>query len=192
MTHLSRDLAPFWLRPEALGSPVGAFPTFRCDDGTLVDPELPCGEMLDRRPVGLLAAREGVHADEVAPDVLLRRRLPPHGRGEVPRPREGRRRPPPRARPRPVRAERRLVVEGRRRAAARRREDLAGPRLREPRPRLLRLPDARPGGPRRRAPPLRRDLRAVRRPVPRDSSAGPRAASAARRHASSSSRSSTR
>ena len=44
--HLTRDLAPFWLRPEALGSPVGAFPTFRCDDGSLVDPELPCGEML--------------------------------------------------------------------------------------------------------------------------------------------------
>ena len=44
--HLSRDLAPFWLRPEALGSPVGAFPTFRCDDGSLVDLELPCGELL--------------------------------------------------------------------------------------------------------------------------------------------------
>ncbi|MBP7677485.1 MAG: hypothetical protein KBB14_14300, partial [Thermoanaerobaculia bacterium] len=44
--HLTRDLAPFWLKPEALGSPVGAFPTFRCDDGSLVDPDLPCGEML--------------------------------------------------------------------------------------------------------------------------------------------------
>lgn len=50
VTHLSRDLAPFWLRPEALGSPVGAFPTFRCDDGTLVDPDLPCGEMLVAGP----------------------------------------------------------------------------------------------------------------------------------------------
>lgn len=48
--HLSRDLAPFWLRPEALGTPVGAFPTFRCDDGSLVDPELPCGEMLVAGP----------------------------------------------------------------------------------------------------------------------------------------------
>ena len=45
VTHLSRDLAPFWLMPEALGSPVGAFPTFRCDDGRLVDPDLPCGEL---------------------------------------------------------------------------------------------------------------------------------------------------
>ncbi len=50
VAHLSRDLAPFWLRPEALGSPVGAFPTFRCDDGTLVDPDLPCGEMLVAGP----------------------------------------------------------------------------------------------------------------------------------------------
>lgn len=48
--HLSRDLAPFWLMPEALGTPVGAFPTFRCDDGSLVDPELPCGEMLVAGP----------------------------------------------------------------------------------------------------------------------------------------------
>lgn len=44
--HLSRDLAPFWLKPTALGTPVGAFPTFRCDDGGLVDPDLPCGELL--------------------------------------------------------------------------------------------------------------------------------------------------
>jgi len=46
VAHLSRDLAPYWLMPEALGSPVGAFPTFRCDDGSLVDPDLPCGELL--------------------------------------------------------------------------------------------------------------------------------------------------
>ena len=50
VTHLSRDLAPFWLRPEALGSPAGAFPTFRCDDGSLVDPALPCGEILVAGP----------------------------------------------------------------------------------------------------------------------------------------------
>lgn len=50
MNHLSRDLAPFWLRPEALGSPAGAFPTFRCDDGTLVQPDLPCGELLVAGP----------------------------------------------------------------------------------------------------------------------------------------------
>ena len=43
--HLTRDLAPFWTRPEALGTPVGAFPTFRCDDGTLLDPALPCSEL---------------------------------------------------------------------------------------------------------------------------------------------------
>ena len=50
MNHLSRDLAPFWLKPEALGSPVGAFPTFRCDDGSLVQPDLPCGELLVAGP----------------------------------------------------------------------------------------------------------------------------------------------
>ena len=48
--HLSRDLAPFWMRPEAFGAPVGAFPTFRCDDGRLVDPDLPCGELLVAGP----------------------------------------------------------------------------------------------------------------------------------------------
>lgn len=48
--HLSRDLAPFWMRPEAFGSPIGAFPTFRCDDGSLVAPDLPCGELLVAGP----------------------------------------------------------------------------------------------------------------------------------------------
>lgn len=49
-THLTRDLAPFWMKPEAFGAPVGAFPTFRCDDGRLVDPGLPCGELLVAGP----------------------------------------------------------------------------------------------------------------------------------------------
>jgi mannose/cellobiose epimerase-like protein (N-acyl-D-glucosamine 2-epimerase family) len=38
------------MRPEAFGAPVGAFPTFRCDDGRLVDPDLPCGELLVAGP----------------------------------------------------------------------------------------------------------------------------------------------
>ncbi|MFN7986869.1 MAG: hypothetical protein U0529_05320 [Thermoanaerobaculia bacterium] len=50
VSHLSRDLAPFWLKPEALGSPIGAFPSFRCDDGSLVQPDLPCGELLIAGP----------------------------------------------------------------------------------------------------------------------------------------------
>jgi uncharacterized protein (TIGR03437 family) len=40
--HLVDDLLPFWTMPPALGSPVGAFPATRCDDGSLVDPANPC------------------------------------------------------------------------------------------------------------------------------------------------------
>lgn len=45
VAHIRDELAPFWTRPEALGTPVGNFPTFRCDDGTLHDPALPCSEL---------------------------------------------------------------------------------------------------------------------------------------------------
>lgn len=41
MTHLKEDLIPFWDRPEALGDPIGNFPTYRNNDGTLVDPKNP-------------------------------------------------------------------------------------------------------------------------------------------------------
>ena len=166
-THLSRDLAPFWLRPEALGSPVGAFPTFRCDDGTLVDPDLPCGELLIAGPwVSSQLGKEFTRMRSrqtffygVAFHLTGEERYLALAKAGVDQIRAH-------ALDR-ADAERRLVVEGRRRRASRRREDLAGPRLREPRSRLLRLPDARPGGPRRRAPPLRRHLRTVRRPVAR-------------------------
>ena len=125
-----------------------------------------------RRALGLHADRQGVHPDAVPADVLLRRRLPPDGRGEVPRPREGGGGPHSRPRPGPRGAERRVVVEGRRAAPAGRGAKRAGPRLREPRPRLLRLPHPRPGRPLRRAPPLRRHLRPLRRPRSRDASLG--------------------
>jgi len=36
ITHLTKDLLPFWTSQAALGNPVGAFPPIRCDDGTLV------------------------------------------------------------------------------------------------------------------------------------------------------------
>jgi mannose/cellobiose epimerase-like protein (N-acyl-D-glucosamine 2-epimerase family) len=39
IAHLERDLAPFWTMPEALGEPVGNFPTFRCHDGRRFDRE---------------------------------------------------------------------------------------------------------------------------------------------------------
>jgi mannose/cellobiose epimerase-like protein (N-acyl-D-glucosamine 2-epimerase family) len=44
--HLERDILPFWQTPSALGSPVGNFPTFRCNDGSLYNPQAPCAEYL--------------------------------------------------------------------------------------------------------------------------------------------------
>jgi hypothetical protein len=35
--HLTNDLLPYWTTPEALGSPEGNFPTFRANDGSLID-----------------------------------------------------------------------------------------------------------------------------------------------------------
>ena len=47
VAHLERDLIPFWTHPEALGRPVGAFPTFRCHDGRAWDPAAPCPELAE-------------------------------------------------------------------------------------------------------------------------------------------------
>lgn len=47
IAHLTRDLAPFWTRPEALGREPGAFPTFRCADGRAWDPESPCPDLAE-------------------------------------------------------------------------------------------------------------------------------------------------
>jgi len=33
--HLMNDLLPYWNMPSALGNPVGNFPTYRCNDGSL-------------------------------------------------------------------------------------------------------------------------------------------------------------
>ena len=41
---LKRDILPFWETPVALGNPVGSFPTFRCNDGSLANPQAPCAE----------------------------------------------------------------------------------------------------------------------------------------------------
>jgi mannose/cellobiose epimerase-like protein (N-acyl-D-glucosamine 2-epimerase family) len=35
--HLTEDLLPFWTMPTALGEPLGNFPTYRNNDGSLVD-----------------------------------------------------------------------------------------------------------------------------------------------------------
>ena len=43
--HVTDDILPFWTRPEALGTPVGNFPTFRCNDGTLPQRDALCAEL---------------------------------------------------------------------------------------------------------------------------------------------------
>jgi uncharacterized protein (TIGR03437 family) len=40
--HLNDDLLPFWTMPSALGDPLGAFPSVRCDDGSPLDYKNPC------------------------------------------------------------------------------------------------------------------------------------------------------
>ena len=40
--HLSEDLLPFWSSPAATGSPAGAFPGRRCNDGSLPVPGVSC------------------------------------------------------------------------------------------------------------------------------------------------------
>ena len=37
VTHIQQDLLPYWTTPEALGHPVGNFPTFRANDGSMID-----------------------------------------------------------------------------------------------------------------------------------------------------------
>jgi hypothetical protein len=39
--HFINDLLPFWNMPEALGNPIGNFPTYRCNDGRITN----CPEM---------------------------------------------------------------------------------------------------------------------------------------------------
>jgi mannose/cellobiose epimerase-like protein (N-acyl-D-glucosamine 2-epimerase family) len=43
--HLAEELMPFWTTPDALGTPVGNFPTFRCADGSAYRAEAPCPEL---------------------------------------------------------------------------------------------------------------------------------------------------
>ncbi|WP_373959953.1 N-acylglucosamine 2-epimerase [Vibrio gigantis] len=45
INHASEGLAPYWLIPSAQGEPIGNFPTFRCDDGTLLDVTNVCPEL---------------------------------------------------------------------------------------------------------------------------------------------------
>ncbi len=40
--HLTEELMPYWTTPDALGTPVGNFPTFRCPDGAAYRAAAPC------------------------------------------------------------------------------------------------------------------------------------------------------
>jgi len=45
LAHLNNELLPFWLNPAAFGTPQGAYPTTRCNDGTAVNFQRPCPEV---------------------------------------------------------------------------------------------------------------------------------------------------
>ena len=49
LAHATNDLMPFWTSPAALGNPVGAFPSIRCNDGSLVDNTNPCPEIKNNK-----------------------------------------------------------------------------------------------------------------------------------------------
>jgi mannose/cellobiose epimerase-like protein (N-acyl-D-glucosamine 2-epimerase family) len=59
MRHLYRDLLPFWSTPAAMGSPIGNFPSFRYNDGTVVDPLQPLrdeyAQLLDEKSSAWIA-----------------------------------------------------------------------------------------------------------------------------------------
>ena len=43
--HVTAELLPFWTHADALGSPPGNFPTFRCNDGSGYRADAPCPEL---------------------------------------------------------------------------------------------------------------------------------------------------
>ncbi|MEO0970601.1 MAG: hypothetical protein AAFX80_20310, partial [Cyanobacteria bacterium J06639_18] len=59
--HLNEDLLPFWTESTALGT-NGNFPTYRCNDGSLYDPDQPCEELADPIPGIVKLDREYVRA----------------------------------------------------------------------------------------------------------------------------------
>ena len=57
--HLTDELMPYWTTPDALGTPIGNFPTTRCPDGSAFRPAAPCSD---------LAKATGPFATELARD----------------------------------------------------------------------------------------------------------------------------
>jgi mannose/cellobiose epimerase-like protein (N-acyl-D-glucosamine 2-epimerase family) len=56
VAHVAADLLPYWTTTVALGNPVGNFPTFRGNDGSIIDPKNPPQEVnvIDRGETWLL------------------------------------------------------------------------------------------------------------------------------------------
>ncbi|MGK7904709.1 MAG: hypothetical protein AB4352_25550 [Hormoscilla sp.] len=62
LQHLEEDLLPFWDMKAAYGDPIGNYPTYRCNDGSLRDPEDPCPELAGPIPYIVKPEREYVRA----------------------------------------------------------------------------------------------------------------------------------
>ncbi|MEM7238834.1 MAG: AGE family epimerase/isomerase, partial [Pseudomonadota bacterium] len=45
MTHLTEDLLPFWMHPDALDDGSGMYPSMRCNDGSKFRRDAPCREI---------------------------------------------------------------------------------------------------------------------------------------------------
>ncbi|MCG7585561.1 N-acylglucosamine 2-epimerase, partial [Photobacterium sp. OFAV2-7] len=45
LEHVEKGLRPFWMMDTAKGTPIGNFPTFRCDNGALLNTDAPCNEL---------------------------------------------------------------------------------------------------------------------------------------------------
>lgn len=62
LQHLEEDLLPFWEMQTAWGSPVGNYPTYRCNDGSLYNMVEPCPELENPVPGIVKPEREYVRA----------------------------------------------------------------------------------------------------------------------------------
>ncbi|MCW8329886.1 AGE family epimerase/isomerase [Photobacterium sp. SDRW27] len=45
LNHVKQGLQPYWMMETAQGIPMGNFPTFRCDDGSVLNVNQPCSEL---------------------------------------------------------------------------------------------------------------------------------------------------
>jgi len=69
--HLAEDLMPYWTTPDALGTPLGNFPTFRCADGSAYRAASPCPEAASAPPWIAASGIETDGAGFIAVNALL-------------------------------------------------------------------------------------------------------------------------